>query len=48
MEGAIAAAFQQYFGKAPEAIANLMSKCTQVNVFYKVAFFVFYSILSAC
>ena len=36
MEGAIAAAFQQYFGKVPEGIASLISKPSQVNVFYKL------------
>ena len=32
IEGEIAAVFQQYFGKVPKGIANLMSKCTQVNM----------------
>ena len=34
MEGAIAAAFEQYFGKVPEAIANLMSTSSKVNMFF--------------
>ena len=32
MEGAIAAAFEQYFGKIPEGIANLMSTPSKVNI----------------
>ena len=32
MEGAIAAAFEQYFGKIPEGIANLMSTPSKVII----------------
>ena len=34
MEGAIAAAFEQYFGKVPEGIANLMSTPSKVNIWF--------------
>ena len=32
MEGAIVAAFEQYFGKVPEGIANLISIASKVNM----------------